>query len=295
MTAIHSYPEPDACSLTRQIAVKNNIAPKNVCMTNGATEAIYLIAQAFRQSRTAILIPTFSEYEDACRIHQHQLSFYPDLESVPKEMQLVWLCNPNNPTGKVWDKKTVEQSIRKHPDTVFVIDQSYESFTEKEVLSSEEAIAYKNVILVYSLTKQYMISGLRIGYLTADTALLKSVSSYRMPWSVNALAIEAGNFLLNHPVETLNLSGYLAETKCLQKALSLIENLEVFPTDTHFFLCKWANGRTAFDLKNRLINRYGILIRDAANFRGLDDSYFRIATQSEEENNQLIKAIAAWK
>ncbi|MFV0417258.1 MAG: threonine-phosphate decarboxylase [Dysgonomonas sp.] len=291
--SIHSYPEPDAKSFASLIADKNNISINNVCITNGATEAIYLIAQSFANNKTAVIIPTFSEYEDACRIHNHKLSFYEKLDDVTADTQLVWLCNPNNPNGYVYDKDALKDIIKLHPNTYFVFDQSYEYFTDQPVMKIKEAVDFKNVILLHSMTKEYTIPGLRLGYITAHPETLSLISKFRMPWSVNQLAIEAGKFLLQNDIKTISITGYLEETKRLQYELSKISELEVLPSHTHFFLCRLENKK-ASELKTYLIEYYGILIRDASNFRGLDEHYFRIATQSPQENDILVNAITKW-
>lgn len=290
---IHSYPEPDAKSLAQLIAKKSNVSIDNVCITNGATDAIYLIAQAFANSKTAVIIPTFSEYEDACRIHNHKLSFYEKLDDITVDKQLVWLCNPNNPNGYVYDKDFLKDFIKQHPDTYFVFDQSYEYFTDKPVMKINEAIAFKNVILLHSMTKEYAIPGLRLGYMTAHADALSLISKFRMPWSVNQLAIEAGKFLLQNDIKTIDITDYLEETRRLQEELSKISELEVFPSNTHFFLCR-LKVRKASELKTYLIDHFGILIRDASNFRGLNEHYFRIAAQSLQENDTLVNAIRKW-
>lgn len=291
--SIHSYPEPDARSLARLIADKNDVSISNVCITNGATDAIYLIAQAFANKKTAVIIPTFSEYEDACRIHGHNLSFYERPDDISANIQLVWLCNPNNPNGYVYDKDLLENIVRRHPDTYFVFDQSYEYFTDKPVMTIDEAISYKNVIQLHSMTKEYAIPGLRLGYITAHADTLNLISKFRMPWSVNQLAIEAGRFLLQNDIKAIDITDYLEETRRLQNELSKINELEILPSNTHFFLCR-LKSRKASELKTFLIEHYGILIRDASNFRGLNEHYFRIAAQSAKENNTLVNAIRKW-
>lgn len=291
---IQSYPEPDAHSLAVLIGEKHNIDTNNICVTNGATEAIYLIAQAFSEKRSGIITPTFSEYEDACRIHKHRLSFSASLNDISQNSELIWLCNPNNPTGSAYNKQYLENFIMEHSNIYFVIDQSYAGFTNKEyVFTAKEASKHKNIILLHSLTKEYAIAGLRLGYITAHNELIKKAKAYRMPWSVNALAVEAGKFLLSGDKKYFDLNSYLAETNRLMTGLNNIEGLMVLPTNTHFFLCELIKKK-ASDLKQYLIDKHGILIRDAANFRGLDEHFFRVATQSPQENDILIKAIKEW-
>lgn len=290
---IHSYPEPDAASIGKLLAGIYRVDSSNICMTNGATEAIYLIAQAFACRKTAIIIPTFGEYEDACTIHRHIIRFYRSPENMDSGTQLVWICNPNNPTGTVYDKEYLKKLVVKYPDTVFVFDQSYKDFIIEECWEIKEACRYKNVILLHSMTKSGCIPGLRLGYFSAPADIMAYVSKYRMPWSVNRLAIESGKFLLENPVNDISLEDYLTETKRFRDKLAEIEGIMVFPTKTHFFLCRLQNGK-ACELKRYLVNNHGILIRDASNFNGLDERYFRLATQSPEENENLINAVKTW-
>ena len=348
LDAISHYPEPEPYTLEAALAARHSIDPAAVCVTNGATEAIYLIAHAFSGSRSTILQPTFSEYADACRLYGHEIlhSVQDDnrwrkakqrvgfgldgifsagqnetqssgaseddirwreakqrvgfgLDSIfsagQNETQssgaLVWLCNPNNPTGGVIPKEQLRSWIETHPEIIFVIDQSYGFFTQAPLLTAAEASAYPNVLQLHSMTKRYAMPGLRLGYVTAAPQLLERVRAVRMPWSVNALAIEAGLFLCDHPeTAPIDLPSLLAETQRLRAQLNALPGLTAEPTQTHFFLCRLATGR-ACDLKQWLAEKHGILIRDAANFEGLDEGCFRIATQTPEENKLLGEAI----
>lgn len=293
IASIHSYPEPDAISLSRLIADQNQVTTNTICITNGATEAIYMIAQAFRRKHSAVIQPTFSEYDDACLVNDHIVSMVKSIDDVPEQVDVVWLCNPNNPTGTVIDKERLKEYIISYPEKYIVIDQSYEYFTTKSLFSVSEAMQYKNVILLHSMTKRYAIPGLRLGYITACSETLALISKYCMPWSVNGLAIEAGKFLLENGADIINVEEYIAEAKRFHKGLSQIETLEVYDTDTHFFLCRLTDKK-ASELKEYLIQKHGILIRDASNFYGLNEYYFRVATQSPEENDTFVKAIKGW-
>lgn len=288
ISAIHSYPEPDAISLRRQIAEQQEISVEEICVTNGAIESIYMIAQAFRGSKTSVVIPTFSEYEDASQINHHQLNFIESLGDINSDTDLVWLCNPNNPTGRIYSKEYLLGIVAKYPKTYFVVDQSYAAFTDEKVISIEESARYSNIILLNSLTKCFAIPGLRLGYFTTAIEMMRKIKKYSMPWSVNSLALLAGEYLLSNSVA--DFSGLRKESQRVQKCLADINGVNIYPSEMHFFLCKLEKGK-AKDLKEYLVNMYGILIRDASNFRGLNDSYFRIAVQSERENDLLIKAL----
>ena len=293
LDAIHSYPEPAAESLMQTLADQLCIDSKSLLVTNGATEAIYLIAQAFENARTGVLIPTFSEYEDACVINNHHLSFYQSLDDIPADLELMWICNPNNPTGTIFEKEQLTKIIQEHDKTLFIIDQSYEYFSQADVFEAQEAQYFHNLILLHSMTKHFSIPGLRLGYITAQENVIAKINRFKMPWSVNQLAIEAGKYLLTQHINRVNITTHLEETNRFRKELEQFEEFEVFPTKTHFFLVK-IKGHKASQLKSYLVEQHGILIRDAANFRGLDAHYFRVASQTEEENNIFIQAIKTW-
>lgn len=296
---IGSYPEPEPYELEARLAQQHRLLPAEVCVTNGATEAIYLIAQAFRESVSAILQPTFSEYADACRMHGHRIvSLYqlPDERMgyrLPEEVQLLWLCNPNNPTGQVVEKKQLCRLLEQNPKVLFVIDQSYEYFTLHPLFSVEEAQGYPHLLLLHSMTKRYAIPGLRLGYATGNARMLERLRSQRMPWSVNQLAIEAGRYLLQHAEEEMDIVAYLSEAQRLRQLLMQTGVVDVWETKTHFMLACLRMGK-ASALKEYLLKEHGMLIRDASNFSGLDERFFRIAAQSPEDNDRLAEAITQW-
>lgn len=294
LSTICSYPEPMPYSLESEIARRYSLTPRQVCVTNGATEAIYLIAQVFQGRISAVLGPTFSEYADACRVHRHKVKPFYSLDALPEDAELVWICNPNNPTGEVRNKEDLKALVDAHPDKLFIFDQSYEYFTLKSLLGIKEAASFPNVILLHSMTKQYAIPGLRVGYFTASEGLTDDVRCRRMPWSVNSLAIEAAKYLLEEGDGiSADIPQLLAERERLTNLLLATGMLEIWPTDTHYMLIKLRMGKAAA-LKDFLAVNHGILIRDASNFEGLDERFFRIATQTPEENDKLVKAISEW-
>ena len=294
LSTICSYPEPMPYSLESEIARRYSLTPRQVCVTNGATEAIYLIAQVFQGRISAVLGPTFSEYADACRVHRHKVKPFYSLDALPEDAELVWICNPNNPTGEVRNKEDLKALVDSHPDKLFIFDQSYEYFTLKSLLGIKEAASFPNVILLHSMTKQYAIPGLRVGYFTASEGLTDDVRCRRMPWSVNSLAIEAAKYLLEEGDGiSADIPQLLAERERLTNLLLATGMLEIWPTDTHYMLIKLRMGKAAA-LKDFLAVNHGILIREASNFEGLDERFFRIATQTPEENDKLVKAISEW-
>ena len=300
MGVISSYPEPDAASLEMRLANSHQIPQETVLVTNGATEAIYLIAQSYACKNVQVLQPTFREYADACTINGCKVSA---LYQLPTErehfrldngVEMLWLCNPNNPTGNILDKRYLQNLVKANPQVLFVVDQSYESFVQQPLFTANEALQFDNLILLHSLTKRYCVPGLRLGYVTAPAHLVRHLRTHKMPWSVNALAIEAGHYLLVNDVEGLPpIDAYLREAQRLRTNLMATGVVDVWETTTHFMLAQLRMGK-AGALKDWLANEHGILIRDASNFDGLDARFFRIAAQRPDENDQLVAAINDW-
>lgn len=295
---LHRYPEPRAYSLEVGIARAQGVSAESVLVTSGATEAIYMIAHLFAERQSYIPQPTFSEYRHSAKIYGHTIIepsieafFSGTVEVVPGSV--VWLCNPNNPTGITYDHQQLLEMMRSNPSVAFVVDQSYGAFTPKQVLLPWEVIDLPNCFLIRSLTKTYAIPGLRLGYITAAPALLEQLVSLKLPWSVNAMAVETGYYLLENGLP-FHLEALLEERKWLVEQLIRLEGVEVFPTDTHYFLAKLKH-LTASELKDWLVNHHGILIRDASNFRTLSSHHIRLATQSRAENERLVEALKGLK
>ena len=238
-------------------------------------------------------MPTFSEYADACRLHGHKVVPIYNLNRLPDRGRLIWLCNPNNPTGEVREKEVLTACIKQNPQRIFIMDQSYEFFTQKALLTAREAAEFPNVILLHSMTKRFAVPGLRLGYITACKELLHEIRTQRMPWSVNQLAIEAGHYLLSSSQYDIDISLLLKEKERLAQSLLSIGGMEIWPSDTHYMLVQLRMGKAAA-LKEYLATEQGILIRDASNFEGLNEHFFRIATQTPEENDKLVESIKKW-
>lgn len=281
LNVIRSYPEPSPRSLEKMIANEYGIDAEEVLVTSGATDAIYLIAQASRDKKTYYVYhPTFSEYEEACRMFGY--------EEQP-DGAIGWLCNPNNPTGEVVTEDRIIEAAKCHG--FLVVDQSYEDYTMCRLPQPSEMLCHDNIIQIHSMTKQYAIPGLRLGYITASASVIKYLRQQQRPWSVNALAIEAGKWVVSHREKAIpDLPSYLEETQRLRGQLNAIEGVVAFPTQTNFFLCTLEQAMAA-ELKAYLAKEHSILIRDASNFRDLTPHHFRIATQSPEENDALVAAI----
>lgn len=290
--AIGSYPEPEALSLEKRLGDLFSTGGRSVVVTNGATEAIYILAHLCRDGRSSILSPTFREYQDACRLHGHKIEFFKDINAISRDGDMVWICNPNNPTGKIIPPDEIVSLADKLREAIFVVDQAYSDYGVNKGISSEEVLRHPNIVILGSMTKRFSIPGLRIGYAVASIEIADRMRRLKMPWSVNTMAIRAGHYLLDnsaeYPIDALTLH---SEILSIQEKLSHL-GITFEETECNFALFHLpASCGTAHRLKDFLVENYGILIRDASNFEGLDDRYFRIAAQTKEENEILVSAI----
>ena len=201
----------------------------------------------------------------------------------------LWLCNPNNPTGEAYDQLYIDRMMAEHE--LVVIDQSYERYTDAHIMSPRWGCRTPYSLQIHSMTKDYGVPGLRLGYITAHESLTKQIRRHMHPWSVSALAVEAGKYLLEH--DELLCCPDLQEAKRLGERLRGIEGVEVAPTQTNFMLCRLKQGSAA-ELKEYLAKEHHILIRDASNFKGLSPQHFRIAAQTPAENDALVEAIRSF-
>lgn len=292
-SAISSYPEPAPRKLEAELAEWTGVEPGAVMATSGAVDAIYLIGEMMSGARSAIIEPTFSEYASAAGRFHHVIDQLTDLDEITAAHEVVWLCNPNNPTGRVIPHGELLSKIDANPTTLFVVDQAYGLYTRKQIIAPCEAVERDNLLLLNSLTKRFSVPGLRVGYIISNPALISRLSKLRMPWAVSAPAIEGARYLVKHSDD------YKIEAERLHiEALRLSDELrrigiEVEPTDCNFILCRLPH-RTASELKEHLATRHGILIRDASNFHSLSDAHFRVAVQGEAEDNLLISALHQW-
>lgn len=291
-----SYPEPDAHSASAAIARMEGIDAGSVYTGNGATEIIYNIAAANAGAVSYIAAPTFREYQDACRMMRHDIRFFPaDAERIPdfEAHSCIWLCNPNNPTGRAYPLDMLTVLIESRSDCLFIIDQAYKDYCMKPVLPAQKAVEAENVILLSSLTKRFAVPGLRIGYAVAAPRLIGCLEALRQPWSVNAAAQLAVPHLIDRRDE------YTIDRRMLHaEALRISEvfratGIDVDPTDCNFLLARLPFHKAPL-LKDHLALEKGLLIRDASNFETLDSRCFRVAAQRGQENDTLITAVEEW-
>lgn len=298
-----NYPDPLCRDLRNEISKHESVPTDYIVCGNGAADIIHRIAVAMKPERVLLTAPTFSEYEHAVKsvdscVKYHYLieknRFELDgsiLESITPDIDIVFLCNPNNPTGIPTKKELVlkiaEQCQRN--GTVLVVDECFMDFLEdpQEYSVVGELSDFDNIIVLKAFTKIYAMAGIRLGYgICSNKHIMDGLYSAGQPWSVSVIAQICG-------VSALQDTEYVKRTKEIIQTNReyLLNNLnqlgfKVYESKANYILFKTDNR----NLSEKLLG-YGILIRPCANFIGLDDTYFRIAVKSFVDNKYLIKCM----
>jgi len=207
---------------------------------------------------------------------------------------LLWFGNPNNPDGHIFNFHEINAALENHPNTLLIIDEAYADFINDFQSIVTLTKTHKNLIVVRSLTKCCAIPGLRLGYIVTSKHLAEKLAQFQQPWSVNALAQEAGKFLIGQMTEQPLCTQIIRKLSSdLQKAINRIDGFRVIPSKAPYFLIEMDAGKAA-ELKQFLLSKHGLLIRDASNFRGLNEQFFRVSACSEKDNQLLIKGLYDW-
>ena len=299
-----SYPDINYTNLRNNISKYIDIKPEFIIPGNGATEIIYLLMKSI-DKRIAIMNPTFSEYERGARLNNLEVINFSLDESNEFEINLnkikenidkfdsLFVCNPNNPNGKV---KNLEKLLEIIVDNnkLLIVDETFMEFVEQEEKYSlvKYIESYQNLFILKAVTKFFGLPGLRLGYgLTSNKEIIKKIYNYKEPWTINSFADTLSNYIFKDKKYIKDSKKYyIDERKFMISELRSINSIQVHDTDTNFILIR-LNNKSAKEIKVELLRRYNILIRDASNFIGLDDRYIRIAIKSRKENEILISGM----
>lgn len=298
-----AYPDPFARQLTAALAQKRNLDPESILFGNGAADLIFRLVQTLRPRQALVPAPTFAEYQQAlesagCQVHHHILHahhrFNLDrdfIRQVSEGVDLVFVCQPNNPTGRLTDAGLIEELLHRCRlvGARLVLDESFLSFVPggEQLSLAAQVGEHPHLLVLDSFTKLYGIAGLRLGVAyCGDPDLRRRMARCGQPWAVSTVAQAAG-------LAALNQHGYVAETLTLvqeQKAwlVPALESLGlwVLEGEANYLFFYSPDPR----LHERLAHR-GLMIRDCANYPGLGPGYYRIAIRLPEENQRLLEAI----
>ncbi len=295
-----AYPDRDALPLREALAAHHALSPSQVLPAHGTAELITLVGMAFIRpgDRALVVSPTFGEYArvtalfggHVTTIHARAAQHFAfPTEAITQALhdacpRLVWLCNPNNPTGQTLTRANLAAWAEQCPESLFVIDEAYINFAPQT--ASAIGLA-PNVLVLRSMTKDYALAGLRLGYAVGEEALITALQRVQPPWSVSAPAQQAGLAAL---ADQAHLARTLAATRAAQQAFTTAlkqKGWQVMPSATHFFLL-FVGQATTF--REQLLQA-GIMVRDGTSF-GLPE-YVRLGTRRPTENAQLLEALSA--
>jgi histidinol-phosphate aminotransferase len=298
---VERYPDSQSTALRRRLAEKLGVDAANILVGSGTTELIRLIALVFfrRGDRIVILEPTYGEYEIACRLvgarpvkyrAAETEGFSPRIAEVvdlirQTQPRGIFICNPNNPTGLYLSSKDIVKVMEAMKDGLLILDEAYLPFAA-ESWNSLSLIKNDNVIILRSMTKDYGLPGLRLGYAVACREIIDSLRIALPPWNVNAVAQSVGLTVLE---EEEYLKDSLKKTREARDFLvGEIKRLgfKLLSSDAHFFLVKVQNAAAC----RRALLAKGILVRDCSSF-GLKQ-YIRIAPRPLPECRKLIAALS---
>jgi threonine-phosphate decarboxylase len=248
-----------------------------------------------------VFVPGFAEYaralwETGCHVTEIPLSAdfcltQEQLTQIPQDCELLFLCNPNNPTGLLSGRELLLQllDLCRERGTVVAMDECFLDFCEDAAdCSLVSALAqYPELIIIKAFTKTCAMAGLRLGYaLCGSTELAEKLRDCGQPWAVSAVAQAAGEAALREEAYINRLRALItAERRRLIPALEAL-GLRVIPGEANFLLFRADDPALARRLRER-----GILVRGCGNFEGLDEHWIRVAVRSGEENNSLCRAL----
>lgn len=301
---IERYPDITYYDLKKAIEDFEGVSYENILLGNGAAEIIFNIVRGVKPKKALVLAPTFSEYEEAlksigCSIEHFYLreedsfSITNDiLEKINEDLDVVFICNPNNPTGVLTKSKDIKEILLKawETNTVIVVDESFLDFRQdKNIYECKKLLdSFKNLIIVKSATKFFAFPGIRIGYgFISNNELKKKIDGVGISWSVNTLAKEAliAGFLDKEYIK-VSLEFVKNEKNYLYENLKNIKGLKVFKPSVNFIMIKTQKK----DLYEKLLE-HKIIIRRCNNYYGLSDEFYRVAVRTREENKKLIEAL----
>jgi threonine-phosphate decarboxylase len=309
MQTITALPEVNSQRVARKMAQCLGIDAQCILAGGGTTQFIYSAPQALEVSSALIVGPTYADYADACRMQGIEPVYYltrPDggfavdlkaLAQAARQVDLVFICNPNNPTGTLMTKQEALELAVCCPRTHFLIDESYLPFVSgcQELTLVDNVPA--NMSVLCSLSKIFGIPGLRAGFVISQPATIHSFGNYQQPWTLNALAQEAIDFLTTHWEK---MSDFIVETQSFiqteherfQKRLTGCHDVTLYSNQIPYLLIKLPHSCSADSVWDTM-SKHRILIRNCSNFHGLNHHFIRVSLKDAPTNARVAEHLTA--
>lgn len=309
ISQISRLPEVDSQTLRNAVALRYGLSSEQIIICPGTTEFIYLIPRICQMqgiTEAVMFVPTYADYFDACKLNQVGITTLSLFDNAIEDIvmsasfisnnrqKLIFLCNPNNPTGEFMRPETVLQAVSSHPEVFWVVDESYAPFIGDDAISSLLCHDLpENLVVLRSFSKIYGIPGLRVGFLASRSLkLLEQLKQFARPWSVCRLSQIAAEYCLGaREYEEAVRALCMEEKAFICKEIG--ENVPYLlpkPKDAHFVIFEvkkpWGAARLAAELRNQRV-----LVRDCSNFMGFSGDYIRISPRTRKENLMLLERL----
>ena len=293
------YPDPLCRTLRAKLAPHEGIPAESILCGNDAADLIFRLVWAAKPRTALVTAPTFAEYAAAlesagCAVRRHFLQAEVDfavtdsiLSSITPEVDMVFLCQPNNPTGQLTPLPLVERILRRCEacGALLVVDECFLDFLpDCDTLTAKALLDSKNLLILKAFTKLYGMAGGRLGYcLCANTALLEAMQAAGQPWAVSSLAQAAGLAALDETAYVAQVRALIAQQRPRLTAGLRALGLRVIDGKANYLLF-----RAPADLNERL-RPLGTQVRSCANYPGLGPEWYRTAVRTAPENARLLE------
>ncbi len=301
-----SYPDPECIELRKKILnyLDGELSLECICVGNGATELIHDFARSFVRNKALIPAPTFCEYEVASNRVGAHVTLVPlknmrlDPETLiekSKKQDAVFLCNPNNPTGLVGTSEIKKVIERLDNSTKVLIDESFIELVDEDNKAYsfiDKVNEFDNLVVLRSFTKSFALAGLRIGYCVSNPKLAKKIAAKHISWNVNGVAQMAAIVALKD-VKRIAKARELVqkERTFMYKYINgNLENIAACSSDANYFLIHLKSGDSK-KIRDVMLARRGILVRDCSTFNGMGSRYIRVAVKIHDQNLLLLNAL----
>ncbi len=296
-TSFNIYPDTTADELRDEISKYCKVERENILVSNGSDEAIHLLNLAFVDKDDEILIPSpsFAMYSIYARLSGGKIITFPlgenfeyNLEIIFETMKkqnpkMIFICNPNNPTGTTIEPKDILKIVEKN-ESIVVVDEAYYEFCGKTVVEYVEN--YENLVVLRTFSKAFGLAGLRIGYAVSNKNLISYLQRVKPPFNTSSFSQKLAVYLLKSGILSSRVEYILKEREILISELNRLKFVKVYPTESNFVLCEFKDSE--FVYKKLLEN--GILVRNFPKGSVLENC-LRITVGSREANEYLLEVL----
>ena len=296
------YPDPLCRELRTALSRAEQLPEPWILCGNGAADLIYRLGWALKPRRALLPAPTFAEYAAAlesvgCEVKRKTLHEADNfavteafVQAVNQSIDLVFLCQPNNPTGQITPPELVQRLMRRCADcgAVLVVDECFLDFLQqRDALTAKPLLqAAPNLVILKAFTKLYAMAGVRLGYaLCANTALLAKMQAAGQPWGVSSLAQAAGAAALRETAYADAVRALIADQRPRLAAGLRALGLQVIEGSANYLLFR------APETLGAALQQRGVCLRSCGNYPGLSAGWYRTAVRTAPENEQLLQTM----